>query len=197
MAKAHDLAVLGPRRHLERVGHRVTQDYQRMIPRGDEGVAEPGEHAPTVVADRGCLAMHLRLGARDRGAVCLADRLVAETDAEDRRRAAETAYDLERHTRLVGIARPRRDHDAFGSLCDDRVAAQGVVGAALERGPQLAEILQEVVGEGVVVVDEEDHRPVPAASLSARIMPRALEQVSSHSVFGSESATMPAPTWTE
>ena len=28
-------------------------------------------------------------------------------------------------------------------------------------------------------------------------MPRAFEHVSSHSVFGSESATMPAPTWTE
>jgi hypothetical protein len=31
----------------------------------------------------------------------------------------------------------------------------------------------------------------------ARIIPRAFEHVSSHSVFGSESATMPAPTWIE
>src|SRR5438094_935026 len=67
----------------------------------------------------------------------------------------------------------------------------------LERRAQLAQVLDEVIGKGIVVVDDQDHRSVPAASRSARIIPRALEQVSSHSVFGSESATMPAPTCTE
>src|SRR6266478_8493303 len=197
MAQAHDLAVLGPGRDLERVRHRLAHDRERVVTRGDEGVAEAREDPAAVVTDRRGLAVHLRLCARDRGAVRLADRLVPQADAEDRRRGAEPPDDVERHARLVGIAGSGRDHDALGLERDDRLAGQSVVAHDLERRAQLAEILDEVVGEGVVVVDDEDHRSVPAASRSARIMPRALELVSSHSVFGSESATMPAPTWTE
>src|SRR5258705_5148053 len=197
MTKAHDLAVLGPGRDLERVRHRVAQDRERVVARGDEGVAGSGEHAAAVVPDRGRLAVHPRLRPRDRGAGRLADRLVAEADAEDRRRRAEATDDLERHARLIGIARTRRDHDALGSLGDDGVTAERVVAHDLERRAQLTEVLDEVVGKGIVVVDDEDHRSVLAASRSARIMPRALELFSSHSVFGSESATIPAPPGTE
>src|SRR5262245_2066312 len=197
MTQPHDLAVLGPGGDLERVGHGLAHHRQRVVARGDEGVAEPGEYAAAVVADRGRLAVHLRLRARDRRAVRLADRLVAEADAEDRRGRAEPLDDLQRHARLIRIARAGGDHDALGTLGDDRVAADRVVAHDLQRRTQLAEVLDEVVREGVVVVDDEDHRSVPAARRSARIMPRALEHVSSHSVFGSESATMPAPTCTE
>src|SRR5437762_426287 len=73
-----------------------------------------------------------------------------------------------------------------------------VVADDVRVGPQLAEVLHEVVGERVVVVDDEDHARGPATAMrSARITPRALEHVSSHSVLGSESATIPAPTCTD
>src|SRR5438876_945538 len=72
-----------------------------------------------------------------------------------------------------------------------------VVPHDLELGAELAEVLDEVVGERVVIVDDEDHPPTPAAMRSASSIPCPLEHVSSHSVFGSESATMPAPTWTD
>ena len=63
---------------------------------------------------------------------------------------------------------------------------------------QLAEILHEVVGERIVVVDDEDHdRCCAVAMRIARTEASSLDPVSSHSVFGSESATMPAPTWIE
>src|SRR6202008_3233624 len=62
---------------------------------------------------------------------------------------------------------------------------------------QFTEILHDVVGEGVVVVDHQQHfqnspsRPsctCPAAPSTAR----ALFSVSCHSISGIESATMPA-----
>ena len=62
---------------------------------------------------------------------------------------------------------------------------------------QLAQVLDQVVGERIVVVDDEDHaayNPVCASS-SARNIARALSLVSSYSAVGFESATMPAPAW--
>src|SRR2546422_9185284 len=97
-----------------------------------------------------------------------------------------------------GRAGPGRDHDALGRHRHDPLDVRRVVAHDLEVGAELAQVLDEVVGERVVVVDDEDHRrTAPAAIRRASSIPWAFEHVSSHSVFGSESATMPAPTWTD
>src|SRR6185503_19575757 len=77
-------------------------------------------------------------------------------------------------------------------------------------GPELAEILHEVIGERIVVVDDEHHhesampsaishqpcqRPCCASS-SARSRAFALSRVSSNSAAGFESMTIPAPACT-
>src|SRR5262249_28098467 len=88
--------------------------------------------------------------------------------------------------------------DALRRHRGDRIHVHLVVAHDLQLRPQLTEVLDEVVRERVVVVDDDDHgRMVAAAMRRARTRPRALEQVSSHSVLGSESATMPAPTCTD
>src|SRR5947207_2314922 len=77
---------------------------------------------------------------------------------------------------------------------------------------QLTEILHEVVGEGVVIIENEDHLRVRGRRFSVsvfRSMPERacaismarnsalpLLSVSSYSRSGTESATIPAPTWT-
>src|SRR2546422_1044804 len=66
----------------------------------------------------------------------------------------------------------------------------GVVAAYDGLFPQLAHVAGEVVNEGVVVVDEQDHE----APASAAITPAALSSVSRYSCSGSESATIPPPT---
>src|SRR5262249_28653580 len=196
MPHAHDLAVIGPRRDLEVRGHRVRQYHQRVVARRRERVRQVREDAVTVVANLGCLAVHLSLGSGDRTAEGLADRLMSEAYAEDRRVLAEAPDDLERHSGVVRGAGAGRDHDPLGRERSDAVGVYGIVADHVQLGAELAEILHEVVGEGVVVVDDEDHARDPAAAMrSARMSPRALEHVSSHSVLGSESATIPAPTW--
>ena len=59
--------------------------------------------------------------------------------------------------------------------------------------PELAEVLHQVEGEAVVVVDHQQHDQNPSSTSSAaRISARALASVSSHSSSGTESATTPA-----
>ena len=67
--------------------------------------------------------------------------------------------------------------------------------------PQLAQVLGQVVGERVVVVDEQQHvYSCPArdrrASSTAASTARALLTDSSNSADGTLPATMPAPAWT-
>src|SRR5919204_5559341 len=119
-----------------------------------------------------------------------------EADAEDRRVLAQPANDVQRHARVVRGAGTGRDDDALGRERRHALRVDGVVAHHAQLGAELTQVLHEVVGERVVVVDDEDHARGPAVAMRrARMRPRALEQVSSHSVFGSESATMPAPTW--
>src|SRR4029077_17592387 len=71
----------------------------------------------------------------------------------------------------------------------DLVRCDPVVAADDRLAAQLADVPGEVVDEGIVVVDDEDHPGIRRAS----IMPRALSSVSRYSCSGSESATIPPP----
>src|SRR5207244_1325683 len=62
---------------------------------------------------------------------------------------------------------------------------------------QLTKVLHEVVGERIVVINDQNHNSNPRwARLIARIKARDLFTVSMYSFSGTESATMPPPAWT-
>jgi hypothetical protein len=58
---------------------------------------------------------------------------------------------------------------------------------------QLGQVVREVVGERVVVVDKQDHRALASASSIAVSSAASFRRHSSCSAAGSESATIPAP----
>ena len=64
--------------------------------------------------------------------------------------------------------------------------------------PELAEVLYQVVGERVVVVDHQDHLAAPPSAMAIALKHRSrLVHTSPRTLCsGSESATMPAPAWT-
>ena len=155
VAQAHHDAAVRPRRHLEARGHGLGRDHERVVARGGEDVRQPGEDRLAVVADLGGLAVHELRRAHDLAAERLAEGLVPEADAEERHRRA--ADELEADPRLVGRPRPRRDHDAVRLQGERVLDAHRVVADDLHLRPELAEVLVEVEGERVVVVDEEDH----------------------------------------
>lgn len=103
--------------------------------------------------DLGSLAVHDPAGADDLAAKNLADRLMAKTNAEDRDLAGEKSDDFFREARIFWCPGAGRDDDPFGPQFLDLRDAYFVVAIDLELFAQLAEILDEIIGERVVVID--------------------------------------------
>ena len=119
-----------------------------------------------------------------------------------------------RQTPSVGTRGPSSRIDLDGDACVVRPPGTGgddepvgrerlgflerdrVVPAHDDLGAELLEQVHEVVGEGVVVVDEENlHAYSFSASSSAASSAASLARHSRCSAAGSESATTPAPAW--
>src|SRR4029077_8468364 len=123
----------------------------------------------------------------------LAHALMTETHPKDGDLAAEVANRLHGDSRIAGSAGAGRDDDsAVGRQLARR---HRVVAEHVRHGPELGQVLDQVVGERVVVVDDGEagfaHRISSAISTALNIAP-AFSSVSSNSRSGFESATTPA-----
>src|SRR5207244_12508676 len=97
------------------------------------------------------------------------------------------------------VRRPGTGRDAQVRGCERARLLRGerVVAVDTHLSSQDQERLHQVVGEGIVVVDQQQarlHKPSPASS-SARTRAALLASTSSCSLSGTLSATMPAPAW--
>ena len=108
--------------------------------------------------DAAGLAVHQLGRAHDAAAEGLADGLMAEANAEQRHLAGKAADHVDADAGILRLARTGRDDDAIGLARGDFIERDLVVAAHFELLPQLAEVLRQVVGEGVVVIDQQDHR---------------------------------------
>ena len=152
-----------------------------------------------VVVDRGRLAVDELARLPDLAAEDRDDRLVAEADAEHRHRArrrrATAASEI---AGLLGPAGPGRDHEVGRARAR---AASSIPISSFRRTthlrPELGEQVRQVVGERVVVVDQEQlHGYARLGRGRSRASSAAsLRRHSSCSARGSLSATMPAPAW--
>ena len=70
---------------------------------------------------------------------------------------AKLADDITADAGFVWRAGARGDADALGGELADFVDAHGIIANHLHFRTKLAEVLHEVVGEGVVVIDNEEH----------------------------------------
>ena len=152
----HDTAAGGA--DLEHVGQLVDGD-QRVVAADLEVLRQPAEDRAPVVLDPRGLAVD-RLVADHLAAPRLDQRLVPEADAERRDAGQGEAFDrLETDARLVRRAWARRDDHAVIAADQQILDARVVVAHHLDlvRGRlELTQVLDEVVGEAVVVVDDED-----------------------------------------
>ena len=114
----------------------------------------------------GHFAVHRNAAADDARAERLADRLVAEADAE-KRDAVVRAYQFDAASRASWRSRSGRDDDRARSALDQRHRIERVVANDGQRDAGEAfDLLDQVVGEGVVVVDY-DNRPVSGGAKDA------------------------------
>ncbi len=108
---------------------------------------------------RNFVELAARVAPLDPAAEMLPDRLMAEADAEQRPPCRRAGRDqIERDAGLVGRARPGRDQDRLRSARQRLGRAQRVVALHPDFGADLAQIMDQVPGEAVIIVDDEDHR---------------------------------------
>src|SRR5262249_15731227 len=107
-----------------------------------------------------------------------------------------TLDDLFGNSRIMRRSRSGRNHDVRGLHRLDFFEGYSVVSKHAQIVAHLAEILHEVIGEGVVVIDNDNHSSNPrCASCIALSNAGVLVTVSMYSPSGRESATMPPPAW--
>src|SRR5712692_9418732 len=196
VAQAHDLAVLGFSAHHKTIRQRIALHHQRVVARRHKTIRYFPEYPVLVVTDARGLAVHHLPRAHHFPAESLPDRLVSQADAEDRHPAGEAGDELEAHPGLVRRAWTGGDDDVRRLYCLYLLNRNFIISENRDLGAELAQVLHQVVGERIVVVEHHDHRtsfaPPGAQSAAALRSASALCCVSCHSERGSESATMPA-----
>src|SRR5215471_12105295 len=104
---------------------------------------------------------------------------MTKADPENRRLFTEADYRFAGNAGLFGSAGTRRYDDFFRLHGRNFFECDLVIAKYLHIRAKLAQIVVKVVGEGIVVIDQEDHRFLHcSASSMALSMPRALFSVS-------------------
>src|SRR5450755_3517483 len=196
MTHAHDQAVVAPGGDFQRVREPGSGDHKRVVSGRHERVIEPVEHAGAGVMHGTYLAVHNGRRAHHLASKGNADRLVAEADAEHRDAAAEVTHEVNTDASFLGGPGPWRHHDRGRTAARNVRDRERVVALHDDRRPKLAQVLHEVEGERVVVVDDEHRTAQPRthafASSTARICAATLLSISTVSSRTDESATIPA-----
>ena len=108
--------------------------------------------------DLASATVHRLLGSADRSAERLDDRLVSQANSQDRCLGLKLLNYLEADAGLIWIARPRRKDNGRRVEALDLFSGYRIVANDVCITSQLSEIPREVVDEGVVVVDDQNHR---------------------------------------
>ncbi|MNH13845.1 hypothetical protein D3C81_839810 [compost metagenome] len=160
MTQAHDLVYRtifkgGPGSQLQAFRQGFTLDHQRVIAGYSQRIVQTGKHTLVLVVYRTGLAMHDLAGTYDIATKGLANGLVTQANAENRQLAGKMQDGLDGNTGLGRGARAGGNHDALGVQGFDLGDGQLVIANDLDLSTQLAEVLHDVVGEGVIVVDHQ------------------------------------------
>jgi len=146
---AHNFAFGSFRRNLQA----GWQAFARSI----ERARQPFEDALSFMEHRRGFAVHQALRADDLAAVDFADRLMAEADAEQRNTRAKFANDIAGNSSLARRAGAGADQYLFGVERNRLLDGDLIVAENFHLRTELAKVLHEVVGERIVVIDDQNH----------------------------------------
>jgi len=153
VAHAHNDIVGSPRADAEIRGQSVRIYDQRVVAHGRERVFQRSIDGPRIMEDFGHLTVHDLRRADDLASEGCPNALVSQADTEDRGRLTEAADHVAGDAGLFGSAWAGGDDDLTGFEPFDLFQGNFVVPKDLHLCSQLAEIVKEIVGERVVVVD--------------------------------------------
>lgn len=152
----HDQSIGGLSCHLECRRQRGAVDDQRVVAGHFERVVQPGEDTSTIVGDLRTLAVNDFRSTHHVSAENLADALKSQTNPQNRSAGTPGADDLVRRRDLGRMAWAGADEDAVRVDPLDVFHRDGPVAVNHRIGAQLPDVLDEVVNEGIEVVDHED-----------------------------------------
>src|SRR5262249_38110257 len=194
MAHRHDDSIGGTGAHVQLSREALGINDQRMVANGGQRIFYATINGVPLKSKFTKFDVHDGRGANDLSAKRGTDALMAEANSENRCFFSEAGYYFAGNAGLPRSAGSGRNDDLFRFHCCDLFNGNLVVEKYSRLGAKLAQIVVEVIGKGIVVIDQEDHRFLHcSASSIALSMPRALFNVSWYSNTGSESATIPAP----
>ena len=157
VAQAHDFPLLGFGGDFQAVWDGLSLHDERMIARGLKGILQAGKDALSVVVDHRGFAMHEPVGPNNISAEDFAHALMPQAHPEQGSVAAEFFNDRATNARLFRRAGAGGNANALGAKRCDFPHGDFVIAANEHFCAQLAEVLHEVVSEGVVVVDDQQH----------------------------------------
>lgn len=164
MPQPHDvLVVQASASDDEGVRNRLFEDSQRVVSGHLEGRFHALVKPLAVVLDHAGFAVHNASAAADRGSGNQADGLVAKADSENGG-AGQGAVSIESgfqhfqtYSGLVGRAGSGAEDDSLGGQGLNLLDCDRIVSVNDHVGSQLAQVLNKVESEAVVVVNDEDH----------------------------------------
>ena len=172
VADGHHHAAVGVRGDVQYIGHGLGRGAQRVVADRRERTRQTFKDARPVVVDLRGFAMHQLGSARDHAAEGFGDRLVSKAHTENRDRRSQRADELYRDPRVARHAGAWRDHDEVRRQRTDLFDAGDIVPNNSHQRPELAQVLVQVVGKAVVVVDQQHARRAHATTSSFTVAGR-------------------------
>ena len=159
VAEAHDLGVVvaGGSGDFETVRQGIALHEQGMIARGFKRLRHVFEHGLAGMMDHGRFAVHETFGPNDFTAEDVANGLMAKTNAEQRCGFAKALDHGATDAGFFWRARAGGDADVVGLEPRDLIQRDLIIATDFHDGTHFAEVLDEIVGEGIVVVDDQEH----------------------------------------
>ncbi len=179
----HDFVFGRTRTDFETVWERFETDDEGVVAGCIERVWKILKNSFSIVEDGRGFPVHQSSGTDDFAAENVAHALVAEADAKHRKAWTKGSDDVIGDASFIWGARAWRDADAFGMEGLNFGEGDLVVAFDEQIGTEFAEVLDQIVGERVVVIDDQQHRVEKGQGLRgvteraramAAIMPMAL-----------------------
>src|ERR1700687_5265644 len=139
--------------------------------------------------------MHDAFGSNYLSPVNLTYALVSQTNAQHGNPRPKMTNKIVADPSFIRRSRSRRNADFFGVQLLNLIDGCPVIPADHQFRAEFAKILNQVVGERVVVIQYQDHNICSARSIAQKVA-MALLTLSSYSSSGTESATTPPPACT-
>ena len=130
---------------------------ERVISGRGHGLGRVAEERLAIVFDLAGFAVHKLMGPDHVTPECRANRLMSQADAQHRKLAGKVPDQINADAGLLRRTGAGRDNDAVRTHGFDLRRNDLVIAAHLYLLPQFSQLLHQVVGKGIVVIENEYH----------------------------------------